>query len=176
MGRSNTLCPELRVHGCPMETVQSDVYLGDMISADGSNTANIKARVSKGNGILSQIRNYLETVSFGAHYFKIALLLRESLLLNGILTNCDSWYGLTESEILDLESLDLAFFRMLFEVPQTVPTVSLFLETGSYSIRTIIKVRRVIYLHYLLKLEDSEMLSKFFYTQWWEPSDIKLDN
>ena len=77
--------------------------------------------------------------------------------------------GLTESEILDLESLDLAFFRMLFEVPQTVPTVSLFLETGSYSIRTIIKVRRVIYLYYLLKLEDSEMLSKFFYTQWENP-------
>ena len=113
-----------------------------MISADGSNTANIKARVSKGNGILSQIRNYLETVSLGAHYFKIALLLRESLLLNGILTNCDSWYGLSESEISDLESLDLAFFRMLFEVPQTVPTVSLFLETGSFSISTIIKVRR----------------------------------
>ena len=144
--------------------VQSDVYLGDVILADGSNTANIKARVSTGNGILSQIRNYLETVSFGAHYFKIALI-----LLNGILTNCDSWYGLSESEISDLESLDLAFFRMLFEVPQTVPTVSLFLETGSFSISTIIKVRRVIHLHYLFKLEDTEMLSKFFYIQWDNP-------
>ena len=110
VGKSNTLCPELRVHGCPMETVKTYVYLGDVIAADGTNSANIKARISKGNGILSQIRGYLETVSFGAHYFKIALILRESLLLNGILTNCDSWYGLTESELLDLESLDFAFF------------------------------------------------------------------
>ena len=149
-----------------MEIVQSDVYLGDVISADGSNTANIKARVSKGNGILSQIRNYLETVSFGAHYFKIALLLRESLLLNGMLTNCDSWYGLSESEISDLESLDLAFFRTLFELPQTVPIVSFILETGSFSISTMIIVRIVIYLYYLLKFEDTELQSKFFYSQW----------
>ena len=76
------------VHGSPMECVQSDTYLGDVLTNDGTNTANIKARISKGNGILSRIRDYLETVSFGAHYFKIALLLRESLLLNGILTNC----------------------------------------------------------------------------------------
>ena len=145
-----------------MECVDKDVYLGDWISSDGTNTATIKARVSKGNGILSQIRDYLETVSFGKHYFKTALLLRESLLLNGILTNCSSWYGLTET---DLESLDLAFFRNIFEVPHTVPSVSLFLETGSYSIRTIIKVRRIIYLHYLVKLEQSEMLSEFFFAQ-----------
>ena len=84
VGKSNTLCPELRVHGCPMETVQTDTYLGDVLAADGGNTANIKARISKGNGILSKIRKYLETVSFGAHYFMIALLLRQSLLLNGI--------------------------------------------------------------------------------------------
>ena len=173
VGKPTTLCPELRVHGTVMESVQKDVYLGDTISADGTNTANIQARISKGNGILSQIRNYLETMSFGAHYFKIAMLLRESLLLNGILTNCSSWYGLTETDLTGLESLDLAFFRTLFQVPQTVPTVSLFLETGSYSIRTIIKVRRVIYLHYLLKLKNGEMLNKFFYAQWENP--VKAD-
>ena len=173
VGKKNTLCPELRVHGTAMECVDKDVYLGDWISSDGTNTATIKARVSKGNGILSQIRDYLETVSFGKHYFKTALLLRESLLLNGILTNCSSWYGLTETDLSDLESLDLAFFRNIFEVPHTVPSVSLFLETGSYSIRTIIKVRRIIYLHYLVKLEQSEMLSEFFFAQWANP--VKLD-
>ena len=134
-----------------------------MISATGSNTQNIKARISRGNGILSQIRKYLETVSFGAHFFKIALLLRESLFLSSILTNSESWYGLTTSEIADLESLDLVFFRSLFQVPQTVPTVALFLETGSLTIGTILKMKRINYLHYLVKLDKSEMLSKFFF-------------
>ena len=116
VGRSNSLCPELRVHGTPMECVQSDTYLGDVISASGSNTQNINSRILKGKGVLAQIRKYLETVSFGSHYFKIALLLRESLFLNSILTNSESWYGLTHSQITELENLDLMFFRTLLEV------------------------------------------------------------
>ena len=169
VGKYNPVCPVLRVHGTPMECVESDVYLGDVISASGSNTQNIKARISRGNGILAQIRKYLETVSFGAHFFKIALLLRESLFLSSILTNSESWYGLTKSEITDLESLDLVFFRSLFEVPQTTPTVAFYLETGSLTIGTILKVKRINYLHYLVKLDKTEMLSKFFVAQWDNP-------
>ena len=88
IGKPNTLCPELYVHGSPMQYVQSETYLGDVISSDGTNTLNIKKRISKGNGILAQLKGILDTVSFGVHYFKIALLLRESILLNGVLTNC----------------------------------------------------------------------------------------
>ena len=108
-------------------------------------------------------------MSFGAHFFKIALLLRESLFLSSILTNSESWYGLTKSEITDLESLDLVFFRSLFEVPQTTPTVAFYLETGSLTIGTILKVKRINYLHYLVKLDKTEMLSKFFVAQWDNP-------
>ena len=173
VGKMNTLCPELQVHGTPMEMVKFEVYLGDIISSDGTNTENIKKRVSKGNGILAQIKNILETVSFGSHYFKIALLLRESLLLNGILTNCEAWYGIKKSEIAELEKLDMTFFRTLFQVPKTVPTASLFLETGCLRISTMIKVRRLNFLHYLVKLEKSEMLYKFFLAQWKHP--VKSD-
>ena len=59
IGKSNKLCPELLVHGCSMEMVQSDTYLGDVISSDGSNTENLRKRISKGKGILAQIRNIL---------------------------------------------------------------------------------------------------------------------
>ena len=90
-----------------MQVVSKDKYLGDIISNDGTNTENISARVSKGMGMLSKIKSILESVSFGSHYFKIALLLRESLLLNGILTNSESWYGLSKSEISQLEKVDL---------------------------------------------------------------------
>ena len=104
--------------------------------------------------------------NFGSHYFKIALLLRESLLLNGILTNCESWYGLTDKEVAQLESVDLEFFRSLFSVPKTVPTAGIYLETGCYRIGTLIKIRRLNFLHAMVKLEKSEMLSKFLHRQW----------
>ena len=78
IGPKNALCPDLKVHGCPMQEVTSAKYLGDVLSVNGTNTENIKNRVAKGNGIIAQIRNILKTVSFGSHYFKIAFLLRES--------------------------------------------------------------------------------------------------
>ena len=149
-----------------MECVKSDTYLGDIISFDGSNTENIKQRISKGNGIIAQIKTILERVSLGAHFFKIAFLLRESLLLNGILYNSETWYGLKKAEIEEMENLDKDFIRSLFEVPFTVPVSSLFLETGCVSINTIIKARRINFLHYMLKLEEDEMLLKFFMVQW----------
>ena len=176
MGKVNTLCPELLVHGTPMEMVKSEVYLGDVLSSDGTNSENVKKRISKGNGILAQIKNILETVSFGKHYFKIALLLRESLLLNGILTNSEVWYGLKKSEIADLEKLDIMFFRTLFIVPKTVPTVSLYLETGCLRINTILKVRRLNFLQYLVKLDKKEMLYKFFIAQWKHPVQADWTN
>ena len=177
VGISNSLCPELLVHGSPMECVKSNTYLGDVIAATGSNTENIKSRILRGKGVLAQIRKYLDTVSFGSHYFKIALMLRESLFLSSILTNSESWYGLTQSQITDLENLDQIFFRSLFEVPHTVPSVALYLETGSLSIGTILKMKRINYLHYLVNLDNSEMLSKFFFAQWENPvtSDWTLE-
>ena len=82
-----------------MQEVSHDEYLGDVISSDVSNTLNIRNRVSKGLGIITQILNMLEKVTLGHHYFKIAMLLRESLFLNGILTNSEVWYGMKKSEI-----------------------------------------------------------------------------
>ena len=59
------------------------------MSNDGSNSKNVKDRVGKGVGIISQIISILETVSFGMYYFEIAMTLRESMFLSGILTNSD---------------------------------------------------------------------------------------
>ena len=59
----------------------------------------MNSRVAKGLGITTDIMNMLGKLSFGQHYFKMGLLLRESMFLNGILTNVECWYGLTDSEI-----------------------------------------------------------------------------
>ena len=58
--KMNENCPQLQVHGTPMKTVFSDVYLGDEISADGTNKLNIQRRVMKGNGMMNQIMTMLE--------------------------------------------------------------------------------------------------------------------
>ena len=67
IGKKQMDCPKLEVHGCPMEKVDSDTYLGDVISADGKNTLKIENRVAKGLGIVSQIMDLVKNVNFGKH-------------------------------------------------------------------------------------------------------------
>ena len=171
IGRKTSVCPQLQVHGTLMEQVTEDTYLGDIISDDGKNGKNIKARIAKGVGIISEIKNILETVTLGEHFFATAILLRESKFLNGILTNCDVWYSLTKEDISELESLDRSFLRSFLKTPISTPSESLYLELGILDIGTIIKTRRINYLHYLCTRKDTEMIFKFFNTQWKYPTN-----
>ena len=159
---------QLLVHGTEMQEVSSDVYLSDEISADGSNRPNILRRVSKGNGKISELMNMLEKTSVGIHYSKIAMLLRESIFLNSVLTNSEVWYGVTSSDVNQLEAVDKDLLRSFSRLPSST-VAGLYLETGGMRIGTIIKARRINFLHYLLKLRKSEMISKFFYAQWEHP-------
>ena len=64
-----------------MEEKDEEKYLGDIISKDGQNLKNIKAKVNKGKEIVRKILNIPEGIPFGRLYFQIAVLLRNSLLV-----------------------------------------------------------------------------------------------
>ena len=93
IGKSMISCPTLKVHGTCMQEVTEDRYLGDILSSDGKNTKCIKERISKGVGIQNQILNLLEMISFGPFHFEIAVLLRNSMLIPGTLTNAEIRYN-----------------------------------------------------------------------------------
>ena len=169
VGKNSNTCPQLKVHGTVMECVQEDMYLGDLISSDGKNKKNIDKRISKGLGIITQIMNLLDIISFGSHYIEIALLLRESMFINGVLFNAEVWYGLTKAEVGEFEKLDRLLLRRILGTPVSTPQEAMYLELGIIPIGMVIKVRRIMYLHNLLRRNKQEMLSKFFWTQFNNP-------
>ena len=166
IGKDHDMCSVLQVHGTVMESVSFDTYLGDVISADGKNTRNIKKRVSRGIGISTQILNLLRTISLGEYYLEIALLLRESLFLNSVLNNAEIWYSVTKEELKELEDLDRTLLKKILDVPFSTPKEAYYLELGILPIGVILKARRINYLQYILKREEGEMLFTFFMTQW----------
>ena len=99
-------CPPLQVHGVNLKKVDDAVYLGDVIQSNGSNRKNIEERVSRGIGIVSQIVSLLETISLCYHFFPIALLLRESMLINSMLNSAEVWYDIKTKEVRELEAVD----------------------------------------------------------------------
>ena len=152
-----------------MGEVEFDDYLGDVIANDGKNKKNLQKRLSRGTGVITQIMSILELVSFGQHYVDIALLLRESMFLSSILNNIEVWYAIKKSEIEALEALDRILLRKIMQAPATTPKESFYLEMGLIPIGILLKMRRIMYLHYLLNRPRSEMLAQFFWAQWNDP-------
>ena len=114
---------------------------------------NLKERLGKVLGI-SEIMSILDTVSFGYKYFQIFTLLREAMFINGILTNSEIWYELKESEIKELEDLDRLLIRRALQCPVSTPLEAYHLELGLMNIGSIIKSRRVTYLHYSMSVSS----------------------
>ena len=141
-----------------MKEIKDDRYLGDIISSDGKNTKNIKDRISKGVGIIANIFNLLEVISFGQHHFEIAVLLRNTMLINGTLTNAEVWYNFTHHEIQEFKKLEHSFFAKLLGVPRTTPSEAYYLELGALPISAILKGRRVNYLHSILSRNQKSIL------------------
>ena len=69
IGKSNWVCPDMKVHGHTVDRVSQAVYLGDVISQDGSNTANINDRVAKGMGQMNTTMTLLKICKFWGEIF-----------------------------------------------------------------------------------------------------------
>ena len=173
VGCDNPFCPDLLVHGNVVNKTSHEKYLGDIvadtITGDGCNEKNISNRRSKGIGIIAQIMSILEAVSLGHHLFEIAMILRESIFINGILFNSEVWYSLTKNQIKKLEDVDKLLLRRFLHAPISTPCEALYLELGAIPISFILQARRLMFLHYLLELDREEMVSQFFYAQWHDP-------
>ena len=166
VGKKSLICPVLKVHGVDIEKVEAETYLGDIIASNGKNCKTIQSRSNKGLGIISHILVMLETITLGEHYFQSAILLRESLFINGVLTNAEVWYGLSSTDMKPLIDLDKYLLRKIFSSPISTPVESFYLELGCLDIETLLKVRRIKYLHYILQKKPTSMLHRFFMAQW----------
>ena len=89
-----------------MQVKTEQMYLGDVISADGRQHHNVQQRKNKGLGSISQIMQILETVFFGKYHFEVAMILRSSMLLSALLLNSEAWVNLTKKDIRSLEKTD----------------------------------------------------------------------
>ena len=175
IGQEYEFCPILKVHDSDIKLVTEDKFLGDIVSntifgEEGSNNKNIKARKTAGLGISAQIMSLIQSVSLGYFVFDIAKLLRESMLVGGILYSSEVWYGLTQGNLEDLEQTDRAYLRQVLQMAISSPVCSLYLEMGCTPFSFVLVGRRVLYLHYLVNLDEEEMLYKFFMAQWENPA------
>ena len=165
VGKENVFCPTLKAHEVEMDPVLEEKYLGDIVSYDGKHSKNIKARSSKCIGATVDIMNLVKLLCLGQYHFKVCVILRQAMLLSMMLQNAESWLRLTQADIKQLESTDEILLRKILSAPSSSPRCSLYLSLGCIPARFLIKAKRVMFLHYLLKRDRSETISQVFWAQ-----------
>ena len=108
-----------------MKKTDSEVYLGEIISSSGSNEKNIANKSNQGVGAVSQIFSSLSQISLGHYYYDIAFIMRDSILVSKLVSSSEIWYNVTDSQYSKLEEIDEMFLSKIFEVPKSVPKLSL---------------------------------------------------
>ena len=141
-----------------MSSIGSEKYLGDIIQSDGKNDKNIQERMNRGRGAVNQICQ----LCLGSYYFEAANILRNSLLLSSLLSNCESWYNLSTKDIKNLETIDEQLIRRIFSAHSKTAKELLYLESGNIPIRFILMSRRLNFLWYILNESEDSLLHKFF--------------
>ena len=169
VGRDKEKCKDLLVNGLSMKTSDKEKYLGSIITSDGKPTQDIVDRHNRGIGVVNQILGLLKELHFGHFYFEMALLFRNSMLINGILCSIEALYTLRKSDIEQLESCDKYLFRKMFDSLTTTATEAFYLETGSLPLRFIISARRLMYFHCLLSKPDTELAKQVLIAQMISP-------
>ena len=112
----------------------------------------------------------LNDIWFGKFYYKVAILLRNSLLINSLLTNSEAWHNLTEKDLRSLEQVDENLLCKILETPISTPREVLHLELGVMPICFIIKCRRLNFLNYILSEPNDSLVKKVLESQMRHPS------
>ena len=115
IGNNYSNCPDLRVHGMPMNNSKCEKYLGDIIHKSGNNKSNIHQRITKGWGKVNEILALVKEAPFGFRKISAGLLMRQALLINGTLFNSEAWHGFTNTQVAEFSKLDEALIRGLVQ-------------------------------------------------------------
>ena len=107
----------------------------------------------------------LNNLPIGRHYFEIAMILRDSLLVSSMLFNSEAWYNITNAELNLLETVDVQLLRRILDAPRSTPKEFLYLELGCLPFRDIIRQRRLGFYHYILNESSDSLIHKFLKSQ-----------
>jgi hypothetical protein len=158
-------CEKLFVHGQQMKEAHELKYLGDIINENGRPKATISQRITRGYAIVSQIFALLSDLPVGNLRVQIGLALRHAWLINGILFNSEVWHSTTGEQVAQFVEIDKYLLRGLVGAHAKVPLEHLYLEMSAIPISYVFSVRRMLYLHTILRRHENEITRKVYQCQ-----------
>ena len=181
--RSDIPQPVLYVDGIEIQVVSFTKYLGDIISASGSNNELIQDRVKKGKAIIISALSLCNEITLGNHYIRSSVLIYKAIFLASVLFNSQAWTNITKTQINQLRTVQLKYLKRTLQVPNSTPNAFTFLEFGILPVEYEIHRRQLMFLHHIHTLPPDDPVFKIFQQQkllpyeknWWNSiSDLLL--
>ena len=145
-----------------MMEVQEKKYLGDIISSDGTNRKNIKDRTDKAVGNVNKIVSSLQERPYGKHSYLAASLMRDAMLLGGMLSNSEAWINVTKADLTSLQKPDTFLQKELLSASGNPSNAFMSLELGFIPVKYIIMYKRLAFLHYILSQNINSMVKQVY--------------
>ena len=165
VGPNKENCEKLIIHDKQMLTTDKQKYLGDIVCSSGSNQENIKDRCKTGHSAISQIKSLMNDISLGKFTIQIGLILRDSIFLSKMLLNSEVWHSLTKSQVEELEVINRILMRYTLKAHSKTAIEWMYADTGRYNLKSLIQIRRLMYLWHILSRDDSELIHRIYNTQ-----------
>ena len=77
----------------------------------------------------------------------------------------ETYYGLTETQIRQIERIEETFLRKLFKTSRGCPISQLYLESGHIPARFQIYKNRLLFLKYILQQDSKSLINQFLKLQ-----------
>ena len=138
------------------------VYLGDVFNDKGDNCDLITDRLERGTKAMFTIASLMAETDVGVHRISTMLLLYRSLFLSTMLFNSQTWSKIRKEQIDKLRTLQLKFLKRIVGVSVSTSNSFLFLELGVLPIEYEIDRRKLMYLHRILQLDNTDPVYKVF--------------
>ena len=90
----------------------------------------------------------------------MGLVLRQAMLINGVLFNSEAWHSMTKKDVTDFEKLDEMLLRFLLSAHSKTPLEMLYLESGAIPVKFILASRRLNYFYEILDRDDEELTKR----------------
>ena len=125
----------------------------------------IADRVNRAIGLRSQLMSLLSNISLGSFYFGISMILHESMYINSIAFNMETWNYLTAKQIESLEVGSIKYFQSCFSSSLKTVREAYFIDSGKLSLKHIIAKPKLMYLHNILRRGSNEIIKKVYLAQ-----------
>ena len=87
------------------------------------------------------------------------------LLASKILLNSEVWHSVTKSQVDDLEIVDRMLMRHILNAHCKTGIEWIVADTGKLNLKSLIQIRRLMYLWHLLNRNESEMIHRIYDSQ-----------